>query len=493
MTRLVTGQLTTMEKMDEAMGRSETMGQDSEQAWQRVKERLQAELGRDLYTSWFGRMALEAIADGILKVSVPTRFLKNWIETHYLDVFRRLCLEEFKEVKDVSVLVRDVARPRPKAPAAAAAVQDGGAAAALSPAAGSLGVHDENGSPLDPALTFDTFVSGESNALALAAARRVAEQPHGMPLRINPLYIHSPSGLGKTHLLNAIAWHILRNAPRRRILYISAERFMYRFLAALKNRDVLSFKDAFQSVDVLLIDDFQFLQGRTMQQEFCHTFSSLVDSRRQVVIAADVPPSQLDRLDERMRSRLNGGLVVDIDKPDHALRLAILRRKLDLARQKDASLAIGDDVLEFIASRVTGGGRELEGALNRVIATQQLMGASQVTLDMAAHALKDLTRRNDSQPVRIDDILRIVGRHYNVPKADLLSPRRARSIVFPRQIGMYLAKKLTSRSLPEIGRRFGGRDHSTVLHAVRKIEREIAKDENLRREIDLLTRLIEQR
>ncbi len=490
MTRLMMGQLNPRDGMDVAEGQDETMEQDTTQAWQRVKERLQAELGRDLYTSWFGRMSLEIIADGVLKASVPTRFLKNWIETHYIDVFRRLCLEEFEDVKDVGILVRDVARPRPKTPTA---VQDGVTAASLTPNAAAVGVHDENGSPLDPSLTFETFVSGESNALALAAARRVAEQPHGMPLRINPLYIHSPSGLGKTHLLNAIAWHILRNAPRRRILYISAERFMYRFLAALKNRDVLSFKDAFQSVDVLLIDDFQFLQGRTMQQEFCHTFSSLVDSRRQVVIAADVPPSQLDRLDERMRSRLNGGLVVDIDKPDHALRLAILHRKLDLARQRDTSLSIGDDVLEFIASRVTGGGRELEGALNRVIAAQQLMGAAQVTLDMAAHALKDLTRRNETHPVRIDDILRIVGRHYNVPKADLLSPRRARSIVFPRQIGMYLAKKLTSRSLPEIGRRFGGRDHSTVLHAVRKIEREISKDENLRREIDLLTRLIEQR
>ncbi len=459
-------------------------------AWRRVMDRLQAELGKDLFTSWFGRMRLEEVTPPRLRASVPTRFLKSWIETHYQELLVRLCSEAFEGVNEVVVIVRDAARPRPARQPAEASTAGETAVSSVAAPASPL---DEKGSPLDPALTFETFVSGPSNMLALAAARRVAEQPAGSPVRINPLFIHSAAGLGKTHLLNAIAWHIRRTQPGRTLLYITAERFMYHFLAALKSRDMLAFKDLFQSVDVLLIDDFQFLQGRTMQQEFCHTFNSLVDAKRQVVIAADVPPSQLDKIDERMRSRLNGGLVVDIDRPDRDLRLAILRRKLHQACQRDPSIRIGEDVLEYIAGVVTGGGRELEGALNRVIATQNLMGGGEVTVELAARALKDLTGPGESQPVRIDDILRVVGRHYNVPKADLLSPRRARSIVLPRQVGMYLAKKLTSRSLPEIGRRFGGRDHSTVLHAVRKIEREIEKDEKLRREIELLTRLVEQR
>ncbi|HHN72746.1 MAG TPA: chromosomal replication initiator protein DnaA [Thermopetrobacter sp.] len=460
-------------------------GEDVAQAWSRVMERLRAELGRDLYSSWFGRMRLEEVTPPRLTASVPTRFLKSWIETHYREVLERLCAEEMEGVRDVIVRVRDATRARPTPRRSAAA--KGATSATDAP------VLDGHGSPLDPQLTFETFVQGASNMLALAAARRVAEKPAGSPVQINPLFIHSAAGLGKTHLLNAIAWHIRRMQPGRSILYISAERFMYRFLAALKTRDMLAFKDIFQSVDVLLIDDFQFLQGKTMQQEFCHTFNSLVDAKRQVVIAADVPPSQLDKIDERMRSRLNGGLVVDIDRPDRELRLNILRRKLAQAREREASVQISEDVLQYIASVITGGGRELEGALNRVIATQHLVGGGAVSVDMAAQALKDLTGPADSQPVRIEDILRIVGRHYNVPKADLLSPRRARSIVLPRQIGMYLAKKLTSRSLPEIGRRFGGRDHSTVLHAVRKIERVIKEDEKLRRDVELLTRLIEQR
>ncbi len=458
--------------------------------WRRVLERLRAELGGDLFSSWFGRMELEQAGEDQLLLSVPTRFLKNWIETHYRDLLFRICRSEFEGLERMLLQVRSVSRPRPAPRNGEETAAAPGGRQGEAPAASALAGH---GSPLDPSLTFASFVTGPSNALACAAARRVAESAPGAPVGVNPLFIHSAAGLGKTHLLNALAWRIREHAPSRRILYISAERFMYRFLAALKSRDMLAFKDHFQSIDVLLIDDFQFLQGRSMQQEFCHTFNSLVDARRQVVIAADVPPRQLDKIDERMRSRLVGGLVVDIDRPDHELRLAILRRKLEDARRKDPTLMIGEEILAYIAGSIQGGGRELEGALNRVIATCQLIGSGEIGVDMAARALRDLARPADSQPVRIDDILRVVGRHFNVPKSDLLSPRRARSIVVPRQIGMYLAKKLTPRSLPEIGRRFGGRDHSTVLHAVRKIERELAANEKLQREIDLLTRIIERR
>jgi len=464
-----------------------TMDARMEEKWQRVMERLRASLGADLFSSWFGRMKFENVESGQLSVSVPTRFLKSWIETHYRDLLLSTCREEFGGVERLKLLVRSASRPKTalkaSTPAAASAA---GSSPERSPSASG------KGSPLDPSLTFDSFITGESNMLAHAAAQRVARTPSGAPVDVNPLFIHSAAGLGKTHLLNALAWHIREHAPSRKILYISAERFMYHFLASLKARDMLAFKDHFQSIDVLLIDDFQFLQGKTMQQEFCHTFNSLVDAKRQVVIAADVPPRQLDKIDERMRSRLVGGLVVDIDKPGHDLRRAILHRKLQQARAKDPSLMIGEEILDYIAGAITGGGRELEGALNRVIATQQLVGAGMISLDMAARALRDLARPESNHPVRIEDILRVVGRHYNVPKSDLLSPRRARSIVVPRQIGMYLAKKLTPRSLPEIGRRFGGRDHSTVLHAVRKIEREIAASETLNREIAMLARIIEQ-
>jgi chromosomal replication initiator protein len=275
------------------------------------------------------------------------------------------------------------------------------------------------------------------------------------------------------------------------VLFLTAERFMYSFIQALRQRDTISFKDQFQSVDVLLIDDFQFLQGKTMQQEFCHTFNSLVDSRRQVIVAADVPPSQLDTIDQRMRSRLMGGLVVDIELPDLELRRKIVLGRYVAMNSRDHSVVIPDEVLEFVANRITGGGRELEGALNRIVAYQQF-NKSPITLDLASMVLRDMSANPDQCRIKIDDILKIVGRHFNVARTDLLSPRRARSIVVPRQVGMYLAKKMTSRSLPEIGRRFGGRDHSTVLHAVRKIDDQIKTDDRLAKEVALLIRLVEQ-
>ena len=452
--------------------------------WERARARLKAELGKDLYANWFARMELETRERGRLLLSVPTRFLKTWIETHYIDTLRKVCTEEFEDVSDVRLRIRSAERLQaPAVPAGAA--ETGGMAKPQAPAR-PMAPDVESG--LDPDLTFDTFVVGMSNALAHAAARQVADGAHGV--RVNPLFIHAATGLGKTHLLHAIGWQARQARPGCRILYISAEQFMYRFLAALKNRDVLAFKEQFQNVDLLLIDDFQFLQGKTMQQEFCHTFNTLVDSRRQVVIAADVAPGMLDKLDARMRSRLVGGLVVDMQTPDEAMRRDILKRKLELLRRRDPHLMVREEVLDFIAQTVNGAGRELEGALNRVIAMQRLMGDAPIDLDTAAHAMRDLIRRQESRPVRIEDILKAISQLYNVPKTELLSARRAQSVVRPRQIGMYLAKKLTARSLPEIGRRFGGRDHSTVLHAVRKIEKLLEQDESLKQEITLLTRIL---
>jgi chromosomal replication initiator protein len=459
--------------------------------WDRVVQRLRADLGEDLYSSWFTRMEMEECGNGRLAVSVPTRFLKSWIESHYLARLQKTGEAELGPLSIVQVRVRGAmpaARPAASERPSEARPQPAGADAEPQPiSAGQAGER----SGLDASQTFETFMVGASNQLAHAAVCRVADAAPGAAVSFNPLFIHAQSGFGKTHLLNALCQRLRERRPDRKVMFLTAERFMYSFVMALRQRDTISFKDQFQAVDVLLIDDFQFLQGKAMQQEFCHAFNSLVDARRQVVIAADVPPAQLDAIDMRMRSRLMGGLVVDIELPDLELRRRILQSRLASLQLRDPGLTIADDVLEFIANRVTGGGREIEGALNRILAYVQFNRAT-VDLDLAAMVLRDMQASPDGSRIKIDDILKVVGRHYNVARTDLLSPRRARTVVMPRQVGMYLAKKMTSRSLPEIGRRFGGRDHSTVLHAVRKIEEQIKTDDRLAREVALLIRLVEQ-
>ena len=467
--------------------------------WDRVAQRLRAELGEDLYSSWFARMEIEECEERRLTVSVPTRFLKSWIETHYAARLHKISEQELGELDAVQVRVRtrapvalkvvngDAGETRPVTSPAPFA---GPKAQAPAAAQAQPNILDRAQTP-DPGQTFDSFVVGPSNQLAHAAMCRVADAAAGASIGFNPLFIHAGAGLGKTHLLSAAAHRIRETRPDRKVMFLTAERFMISFVMALRQRDTISFKDQFAAIDVLLIDDFQFLQGKTMQQEFCHAFNALVDSRRQVVVAADVPPAQLDSIDQRMRSRLMGGLVVDIEVPDLETRRSILASRYGEIRKRDPQVEIPDDVRDFIANRITGSGRELEGALNRIVAYQQFSHAA-VTLDLAAMVLRDMQANPDGSRIKIDDILKVVGRHYNVGRTDLLSPRRARSVVVPRQVGMYLAKKLTARSLPEIGRRFGGRDHSTVLHAVRKIEDQIRTDDKMAKEVALLIRLVEQ-
>ncbi len=463
--------------------------------WQKIQSRLRAELGDDLFNSWFGRMDMESCATGQLTVSVPTRFLKSWIESHYVSKLQKIAEVELGALTLVQVRVRQQGTPVAQAPRTQPQ-------AARTPAPVETQRHmplvlpslvADKATPLDEGQTFDSFMIGASNQLAHAAAMRVANAQAGTLLSFNPLFIHAAAGLGKSHLLNAVAHHIKASTSGRRVLMLTAERFMYGFIQALRQRDTLSFKDQFNAVDVLLIDDFQFLQGKAIQQEFCHAFNSLVDAKRQVIIAADVPPAQLDSIDQRMRSRMMGGLVIDIEAPDEDLRRKIVRARHQHMLSRDPAQSLPEEVLDLIAVRTTGGGRELEGALNRIIAYQQFNNTP-VTLDLASVVLRDASQNGNMDPgrIKIDDILKIVGRHYNVARADLLSPRRSRTVVVPRQIGMYLAKKLTSRSLPEIGRRFGGRDHSTVLHAVRKIDEQVRVDENMAKDVALLIRLMEQ-
>lgn len=347
-----------------------------------------------------------------------------------------------------------------------------------------------SGSPLDPNYTFDTLVEGAANRVACAAAKSVAEAD-GAAARFNPLFLHANVGLGKTHLLQSIAWAAASRNSGMKILYLTAEYFMWRFASAIRDSSALSFKESLREIDLLLIDDMQFLQGKSIQQEFCHLLNALIDSAKQVVVAADRPPSQLESLDDRVRSRLQGGVALEIAAPDISMREDILRLRYQDAQRDDPSLKISDAVLKYVAETVTSSGRDLEGAFNQLLIQQRFTDGA-LDVDAIEKLLGHLVQSSEQRKVRIEDIQRVVARHYNVSRNDMLSTRRTRVIVLPRQIAMYLSKLLTPRSLPEIGRRFGGRDHTTVLHAVRKIERLLAEDQQLAHEIELLKRLIHE-
>src|SRR6478672_12019871 len=435
-------------------------------AWGRVKSRLRAELGEDVFASWFRGVELERLDEGCVHLTVATRFLRNWLRSHYYEFVLRLLRSEWAEVERVEFRVRQphFGNEQPKEllrqkPMALPALEE----AVPLPMPLRTGYGGFEGSPLDPRLTFTTFLVGASNRLAHAAAQEVAGAFSTPQQLFNPLFVHGSVGLGKTHLLHAISWDVKQRKPEAQVLYLTAERFMSGFVQALRARDALAFKDKLRKIDILLIDDMEFLQGPTIQQEFCHTLNSLIDGGRQVVVAADRAPTQLDKLDMRMRSRE--------------------------ACAETRGLNVSDTVLAFLAERLTESGRELEGAVHRLRASYQLTD-EQVTIEIAEQIVRDLMRGAEPRRVRIDDILRTVSKHYGVNRGDLLSGRRNRSIVRPRQIGMYLAKLLTSRSLAEIGRRFGNRDHTTVLHAIRKIEQLMNDDNQLREEIELLKRLL---
>ncbi len=480
------------------------MTSTDQERWARVKERLRAEVGEDIYSSWFARMELDGIEEDTVKLSVPTRFLKSWIQSHYAEKVLACWQAEQPSILRIELTVRSAVirtLPPKSKPAETASelagnrtqtVRDyksngGEPRSMLAPVSA---VHEAlGGSPLDPRLCFETFVVGRSNTLAHAAAKQVAQGRRGDAVMFNPLYIHAGVGLGKTHLLQSLAW-AGNSSPERKVLYLTAEKFMYGFVAALRTQNAIAFKEALRAIDVLVIDDLQFLQGKATQGEFCHTLNALIDAGRQVVIAADRPPSDLESLDERVRSRLAGGLVVEMGSLGEELRLEILKYRVAAARQHHPGFDVPPQVLIFIAKTVTHNGRDLEGALNRLLAHSKLTGQP-ITLEMAEREVRDLIRPQEPKRVKIEDIQRVVARQYNVSRADLLSSRRTANVVRPRQVAMYLAKTLTLRSLPEIGRRFGGRDHTTVLHAVRKIENLVNTDAALAEEIELLKRQLQ--
>ena len=462
--------------------------------WDRVRGRLRAEFGNAAYKSWLQPIILTGVSSGQVSMQVPTRFMREWVMSRYADRIRALWRGEDASISSIHIAISSACRSTAPADKAAPPLNEALAgqtiitstASAPSPIQKPDQVQSSEPpfvSILDPRFSFDNFVVGKSNEFAHAAARRVAESTK---LPFNPLFIYGGVGLGKTHLMHAIAWHIRHEDPSRRVIYLSAEKFMYQFIRALRFQNTMAFKEQFRSVDVLMIDDVQFIGGKnSTQEEFFHTFNALIDRSRQVVITGDRSPADLDGMEERLRSRLGWGLVADIHPTDYELRLGILQSKAEQIEGAEVPL----QVLEFLAHKITSSVRELEGALNRVVAHATLVGR-EVTLEATQEILQDVLRANNRR-ITIEEIQKRVAAHFNIRLGDMHSARRARSVARPRQVAMYLAKQLTSRSLPEIGRQFGGRDHTTVMHGVKRVEQLRETDAAFAEDVDLLRRMLE--
>jgi len=447
------------------------------ETWGQVREELIKRVGKHNYATWIEPLKLSQLKNGVACFEVPTIFFGDWVQRNYADHIRSQLASAGSPVERVEFSVGS-ARAEPRVAAAKPAAK---------PARARAADEDLPGAPLDARFTFDSFVVGKPNELAHAAARRVAE---GGPVTFNPLFLYGGVGLGKTHLMHAIAHELQTRRPDLRVLYLSAEQFMYRFVQALRERQVMDFKELFRSVDVLMVDDVQFIAGKdSTQEEFFHTFNALVDQNKQIVISADRAPGEIKDLEERIKSRLQCGLVVDLHPTDYELRLGILQQKVDFYRSQYKGLVLADGVLEFLAHRITTNVRVLEGALTRLFAFASLVGR-EITLDLAQDCLADILRSSDRK-LSIEEIQRKVAEHYNIRLSDMIGPKRLRNIARPRQVAMYLSKQLTPRSLPEIGRRFGGRDHTTIMHGVRKIEELMTTDSQLSDDLQLLRRLLQ--
>ena len=444
------------------------------EGWASLQTELLQSVGKNNYVTWIEPLKLIALEDGVARFDVPTVFFGDWVSRNFSDPIRQLFSKsgvvvdrlEFK----VSAPSKFVSVGR-KAPVKIRPTQD----------------DEVPSAPLDARFTFDSFVVGKPNELAHAAARRVAE---GDSVSFNPLFLYGGVGLGKTHLMHAIAQELSQRRPDLRVLYLSAEQFMYRFVQALRERQVMGFKELFRSVDVLMVDDVQFIAGKdSTQEEFFHTFNALIDQNKQIVISADRAPGEIKDLEERIKSRLQCGLVVDLHPTDYELRLGILRQKVDYYRQQYQGLTLVDGVLEFLAHRITTNVRVLEGALTRLFAFANLVGR-EITLELTQDCLSDILRASDRK-ITIEEIQCKVSEHYSIRLSDMIGPKRLRTIARPRQVAMYLAKQLTPRSLPEIGRRFGGRDHTTIIHGVRKIEELMSIDSQLSDDLQILKRILQ--
>ena len=449
---------------------------DLENVWGRITERLRRDIGDSAWRNWIKPLRVSRLQDGTLTLEAGSSLARDRVSSQYADRLRVISAAEYGSVKQVEVKLAAPANIENKRKDSDRPAADADGRKASDGIAG-----DDLTAGLDPRYTFANFVVGKPNELAFAVARRTAESER---VSFNPLFLYGGVGLGKTHLMHAIAWQIREQSPGRKVMYLSAEKFMYRFVRALRFRDTMSFKEQFRSVDVLMIDDVQFISGKeSTQDEFFHTFNALVEGGRQVIVSADKSPTDLEGMEERLRSRLGWGMVADIHPADYELRLGILQ-----AKAEQMQVRIPDKVLEFLAHRIASNVRELEGALNRIVAHAMLIGR-EITIESAADLLSDLLRASSRQ-ISIDAIQNRVASHYGVRVAEMFSPRRARNIARPRQVAMFLAKNLTSLSYPEIGRQFGGRDHTTVMHAVRTIEGLVNSDQAVAEDVQLLKSLL---
>lgn len=469
-----------------------------QEQWGQICSQLKVEVGDTAFDSWLKPLTLGSFNEGIMNICVPTRFMRNWVITHYSDRIHKIWEKKNPTIKNVNFVVqaiqeeahglynptcRSLLKKISSSPAPQNIYQSGSSSLiANSNEMSGLDSHQSLSVPLNPQFTFDNFVVGKTNEFAYAAARKVAESRN---VSFNPLFLYSGVGLGKTHLMHAIAHHIKQQDPSRNIVYLSAEKFMYKFVRALRYKDTTAFKEQFRSVDVLMVDDVQFMGGKdTTQEEFFYTFNSLIEEGRQIIISADKSPADLEGIENRLKSRLGCGLVADIHATDFDLRIGILNNKA-----QQLGIELPQKVAEFLAQKISSNIRELEGALRRVIAHSQLLSDKEITLDMTQDVLKDMLRSFDKRTT-IDEIQKKVAEHFNISVKEMQSSRRARTVARPRQIAMYLAKQLTSRSLPEIGRKFD-RDHTTVMHAVRKVEELVLEDSSLAENVDTLRRMLE--
>jgi chromosomal replication initiator protein len=455
--------------------------------WARIRGRLQSEVGEVEYRTWLRQMTLAGLDGDEVAVHLPTRFLRDWVSSRYGDRLSALWQAENPAVRRVDIRVGSAVAPIPLAESLAPPEPDPDPRPAPPRPEERADARTEAAGTLDPRFTFDSFVVGKPNEFAHACAQRVAEHPAS--LGFNPLFLYGGVGLGKTHLMHAIAWALIdRTGASGRpvsVAYMSAEKFMYRFIASIRSQSVMEFKEQLRSVDVLMIDDLQFLIGKdNTQEEFFHTFNYLVEAGKQIVVSADKSPSDLNGLEQRLRTRLGCGMVADLHSTTFELRISILESKA--AR---AGVPVPGKVMEFLAHKITSNVRELEGALNRLIAHANLFGRP-VTLETTHEVLHDILKAHDRR-VTIEEIQKKVAEHYSIRLTDMSSARRARAVARPRQVAMYLAKQLTSRSLPEIGRKFGNRDHTTVMHAVSRVGELMERDGAFAEDVELLRRMLE--
>ena len=446
------------------------------ETWGQIRENLLSIVGKNNYVNWIEPLEFSQLKGGVATFFVPTNFMGNWVSRNFGDTIVQEIAKAGEAVTRIEFVV-----PKNAVLTAKKLVEPKKSPVPIS------GEGKQPGAPLDSRFTFDRFVVGKPNELAHAAAKRVAQ---GGEVTFNPFFLYGGVGLGKTHLMHAIAWELKNSSPELHVVYLSAEQFMYRFVQALRDKDMIAFKQLFRSVDVLMIDDVQFIAKKdATQEEFFHTFNALVDQNRQIIISSDRAPTDIDGIDDRIVSRLQSGLVVDLHPTNYELRLGILQQKVEQFSSQFPGLEIHDGVLEFLAHRISTNVRALEGALMKLFAFASLVGR-EINLELTQDCLADLLRASDRK-ITVEEIQRKVSDHYNIRLSDMIGPKRVRTFARPRQIAMYFCKQMTTRSLPEIGRRFGGRDHTTVMHGVRKIEELMQQDSQIADDLELLRRSLE--